>query len=193
MAKRLDIVLHCDFSRGDCLSKIEEQIDLDTWTLFSFSGYRGVNLILGRVAGNEFRLHKRRYWHNSFGPVFFGRAMTERHGCRIEGYWDTWRLSHIFIRCWIILAMMFAIPMLAASVRELMNKKSLFQDNIWLGIVVPLGLILWGFLLPWLGAALSFHERKHVVLFLERVLLARQVAEPRVLREWKTSLNAWAG
>jgi hypothetical protein len=70
----LDLVLHSDSSPCECLAKLAEQMDLDRLTLFSFSGYRGKKPMLGRIAGNEFRLHKRRYWHNSFGPVLYGRV-----------------------------------------------------------------------------------------------------------------------
>lgn len=193
MAKQLDIVLHSDFPREACLSNIREQIDVDRWTLFSLSGYRGDKPILGRVVGSEFRLHKRRYWHNSFGPVLFGRVIAEGQGSRIEGYWDIWRGPRIFIRGWTILAAIIAIPVLAGSLRELMNNKSLLQDNPWLGFAVPLGLVLWGFVLPWIGAALSFHERKHVVQLLERVLLARQLSVPSAVRDWNTSVDSWTG
>jgi len=76
MAKKVDIILHSDYPPQTCLAKLAEQIDLDRWALFSLSGYKGSKAILGRFEGNEFRLHKRRYWRNSFGPVLFGRMTT---------------------------------------------------------------------------------------------------------------------
>jgi len=81
MAKKVDIVLHSDYSPETCLAKLAEQIDVDVPNVFSLSGYKGSKAILGRFAGKEFRLHKRRYWHNSFGPVLFGRwsLMAEAH------------------------------------------------------------------------------------------------------------------
>jgi hypothetical protein len=85
MTKDPDIFLHSDFPRDACDAKIEAQIDFDRGTLLSLSGYRGTRPILGRIAGSEFRLHKRRYWHNSFGPVLFGRVITDGQGSRMEG------------------------------------------------------------------------------------------------------------
>jgi hypothetical protein len=77
MAKKLDIVLHGDYPPTTSIARLAGQIDLDERTLFSFSGYKGKKPILGRIAGNEFRLHKRRYWRNSFGPVLFGQVIAD--------------------------------------------------------------------------------------------------------------------
>jgi hypothetical protein len=77
MAKKLDIVLHTDYPPATSIARLAGQIDLDERTLFSFSGYKGKKPILGRIAGNEFRLHKRRYWRNSFGPVLFGQMIAD--------------------------------------------------------------------------------------------------------------------
>jgi hypothetical protein len=37
-------------------------MEVDLRTIFSFSGYAWGKKFLGRIAGNEFCLHKRRYW-----------------------------------------------------------------------------------------------------------------------------------
>lgn len=83
--------------------------------------------------------------------------------------------------------------MLVESVRELVRTKSLSQDNLWLGILVPLALVLWGFLLPWLGTALGLTERKHLIQLLERVFLTRQIVEASVERQWRSSIESWLG
>jgi hypothetical protein len=58
--KTIELIFHSDYSPGVCRAKIEGQIDLDQFTLFSFSGYKGDKPTVGRVAGNDFRLHRRR-------------------------------------------------------------------------------------------------------------------------------------
>ena len=91
MVKKVDIALHSDYSPETCIAKLAEQVDLDVPTLFSLSGYKGKKPILGKIAGKEFRLHKRRYWHNSFGPVLFGRVIPDGCGTLIEAYWEVWK------------------------------------------------------------------------------------------------------
>ena len=103
MPQRLDIILHSDFPQESCLLRIAEESDVDQFTLFSRSGYKGTRPIVGRINGSEFRLHKRRYWHNSFGRVLFGRVIAEGRGVTIEGYWDVWRSTRVLIRTWLVL------------------------------------------------------------------------------------------
>ena len=193
MTKQLDIVLHSDYPPESCLLKLNAEMDIDHWTLFSLSGYRGEKEMLGRIVRNEFRLHKRRYWHNSSAPVLFGRVTLEGQGGLVEAYWGTWRGPRIFIRVWLGLAIIIAIPFLIGSLRDVMNGKSLARDNLWLGLVVPLALVLWGLLVPRIGAALSFHERKYAFQLLQRVLVARRDAQPPEERQWETSLDSWMG
>jgi hypothetical protein len=91
VAKKIDIILRSNYPPKTCLASLAEKIDIDRWTLFSLSVYGGNKPALGRIEGNEFRLHKRRYWHNSFAPVLFGRVTEDGRGTVVEAYWDTWR------------------------------------------------------------------------------------------------------
>ena len=193
MKEKLDITLHSDYLPELCLAKLAEQIDLDQFTLFSFSGYKGDKPILGRIAGNEFRLHKRRYWHNSFGPVLFGRVLPDSKGTTIEAYWDIWKWPRVFMRVWLGFAVAVGIPIFLASAREAMRERSLVSNNNWLGLAVPLILVLFGVLFPRIGAALSFHERRHVIKLLEGAVMAGPKPLPEMNRNWKTSVDSWWG
>jgi hypothetical protein len=68
----------------------------------------------------------------------------------------------IFIHVWLGIAIVVAIPSLIGSMRDLLHGESLTQGNVGLRFIVPLVFVSWGLLLPRIGAALSFHERKHV-------------------------------
>ena len=193
MGKKLDITLHSDYPPQLCIVKIAEQIDVDQFTLFSFSGYKGDKPILGRVAGNEFRLHKRRYWHNSFGPVLFGRILPDFKGATIEAYWDIWKWPRVFMRVWLGFAIAVGIPIFLASARDAIRERSLVSNNNWLGLAVPFILVLFGLLFPRIGAALSFHERKHVIKLLEGALMAGPKPVQEMNRSWKTSVDRWWG
>lgn len=190
MTKRWDIVLHSDYPPESCLAKLAQEIDVDAWTVFSFSGYKGKRPILGRIAGNEFRLHKRRYWHNSFGPVLYGRVVPSDGGTSIEAYWDMWPAVRLFMRIWFVLVALMGLPILVLSIREAISKGFVRGDDLWVGLIVPPALMLWGVLLPRLGAALGFHERKHIVQLLERTLLAGQESRASFERTWKSTMSS---
>ncbi len=193
MKEKLDITLHSDYPPNLCLAKLAEQIDVDQFTLFSLSGYKGDKPILGRIAGNEFRLHKRRYWRNSFGPVLFGRVLPDFKGATIEAYWDIWKWPRIFMKVWLAFAIAIGIPIFLVSARDAMRERSLVSNDNWLGLAVPVILVLFGLLFPRIGAALSFHERKHAVELLKNTLMAGPRPIQEMNRKWKTSLDSWWG
>jgi hypothetical protein len=193
MKEKLDITLHSDYPPQLCLAKLAEHIDVDQFTLFSFSGYKGDKPILGRVGGNEFRLHKRRYWRNAFAPVLFGRVLPDFKGTAIEAYWDIWKWPRIFMKVWLVFAIAVGIPIFLASVRDAIRDGSLVSNNNWLGLAVPLAFVLYGLLFPRIGAALSFHERKHVIELLRGTLMAGPKPLEEMKRNWKTSLDRWWG
>jgi hypothetical protein len=191
MAKKLDIVLHSDYSPETCLSKLAEQIDLDERTLFSFSGYKGKRAILGRIEGNDFRLYRRRYWHNSFGPVLFGRMTSDGPGTSIEGYWEMWRSVRVFMRIWLAFATLIGTPLFFSVLKCAISDRCTDRENLWVGLVVPPALVLWGLLLPRIGQALSFHERKHVIELLERTLVGGRMPIPGQGRNWESALDTF--
>jgi len=193
MAKRLDIVLQSDYPPETCLAKLSGEMDVDQWTLFSFSGYRGRKPILGRIKGKEFRLHKRRYWHNRSAPVLFGRMTGDQRGTVVEAYWDIWRWARIFMRAWLGFAIVVGALVFFTSLRDVIEGKTKVHDDAWIGLIIPLTLVLGGFLLPRLGAALSAHEKRQLVELIERSLLASPVSGGKEDRSWRTSLDSWFG
>jgi hypothetical protein len=82
-------------------------------------------------------------------------------------------------------------PSLIGSLRDLLHGESLIQDKVWLGFIVRLAFVSWGLRLPRIGAALSFHERKHVVDLLEQALVARQDPDIFTYRNGETSVDSW--
>jgi hypothetical protein len=184
----IDLVLHSDYSSAECLAKLAERIDIDRLTLFSLSGYPGKKPILGRIAGNEFRLHKRRYWHNSFGPVLYGRVASDGRGTIIEVYWDMLRATRISMRIWLTFAALIGTPIFLRAVLQILDGKTRVVGDLWVGLVVPPAMIFFGLLLPELGAMLSFPERKKVVEVLSQALAAEPKAVANWERKWRSVL-----
>jgi len=82
---------------------------------------------------------------------------------------------------------------LLASARDTIRERSLVSNNNWLGLAVPLVFLLYGLLFPRIGAALSFHERKHVIELLKGALMAGTRPLREMKRNWETSLDSWWG
>ncbi len=61
--------------------------------------------------------------------------------------------------------------------------------ELWVGLVVPPAMILFGLLLPELGALLSFHERKQVLEMLQRALAAGPTPVVSWVRNWRSVLD----
>lgn len=184
------LTLRTDYSPETCRARITEQIDFDRRTIFSFSGYGGKNPVLGRFSDFEFRLHKRRYWRNDFAPVLYGRLVPESRGTRVETYWGIQRWSRIFMRVWLAFVILMGLPIFVGSLRQLITGKQSVQGDLYVGLLVPAGMLLFGMLLPKIGFLLGFREKQFLVEFLERVLVAgrRLPAEERI-RTWESSLE----
>lgn len=189
MGKKLDIILHSDYPPETCLAKLSEQIDLDERTLFSLSGFKGKRPILGRIEGNDFRLFERRYWHNSFGPVLFGRMTADGRDTLIEAYWEMWKPVRVYMRVWLAFAVLICTPIFAKSLWCAINSQCSHQENPWVGLVVPPTMVLGGLLLPQLGAGLSFQERRPIAELLAGTLVAGKVLVPNPERSWESSLD----
>lgn len=184
--KRLDLVLHSDYPPGICLKRLAEEIDVDHWTPVSLSGYKGHAAMLGRIAGNEFRLHKRKRGHNSFAPILFARVLAEERGSIVKGYWSVWPGIRLFMRVWLGLAVLIGGPMFVLTLLERVRRGFTGGGDWWIGLIVPPALVLWGLVLPRLGAAVGGSEKDSIGEFLQWVLVANKRSEPTVERNWKS-------
>ncbi len=188
VTNKLDLLLRTDYSPEGCSAKLIERIDYPQRTVFSFSGYKGEKSVLGVVSGSEFCLHKRRYWRNDFGPLLYGRIFPEGRSSRIEAYWGIPRWTRLFMRVWLAFAVLMGIPIFVNSLYQLLSSEPTVQGDLYVGLLVPPGMVLFRVLLPRLGLLLSSPERPYLIEFLERVLVAHASQEVQV-REWRSTLE----
>ena len=189
MAKKLDIVLHSDYAPEICLTKLAEQMDLDQPSLSSPGGYKGNKPMVGCVAGNEFRLHKRRLWRkNSYAPVLFGRIMADGSGALIEGYWEAWRKIRVLTQILLVVAILAGTPIFVLFLPCTLSRTCTHQGGYWLGVILPPAMIVGALLLrrPWL----SVEERTSVTEFLKQTFAAAPRPAPSGKRDWESSLDA---
>jgi len=167
MPKTEIIALHSSLPSDECIRRIQESTDPGDRTIFSLSGYKGSRPLLLKFSGNQFTLWKRRYYRNDFAPYFFGTLSPENQGTRLEGHFDMNRWVKIFMRIWIIFAIMFTLPVVFAMLSRTI------QGNAWAGILIPIGLVAFGIFLPKFGRWMGKGEEKLMTEFLETTLAAK--------------------
>jgi hypothetical protein len=166
--------LHSDFDTEECVRRLIQSIDPAQRTIFSLSGYRGTALVIGWLDGNQFYLHKRRIWRNDFAPLCYGNFVTQDKGTLVECYFDLQRWTKRFMNIWLALAILIGVPIFAISVYDLFKSGNFNDGSEYLGMVAPVGLILFGIYLPKFGLLLGKSEEDFILEFLQRILVANK-------------------
>jgi hypothetical protein len=169
MAKPEKLVMHTDLGPDECIRRIEASTDPGKRTIFSLSGYKGSKQVLVKFNGNQFVLWKRRYYRNDFAPYFFGTLSSDNLGTQLEGYFDMNRWVKIFMRIWFGFVILTGLPVLIASLNGTV------KGSASVGIAVPLGLVVFGILMPKFGRWLGRGEEKFMSEFLQTTLSAQPV------------------
>ena len=167
MAKPENIVLRSAIPPDECIRRIEASTDPGSRSVFSLSGYKGSKPLLVKFDGNQFKLWKRRYYRNDFAPYFFGTFSPDNKGTRLEGQFDMNRWVKIFMRIWIAFAVVFTIPIFFATLTQST------RGNAWVGVIVPIGLVIFGIFLPKFGRWMGRGEEKFMREFLQTTLGAQ--------------------
>jgi hypothetical protein len=165
MAKTNTIVLRTDLSAEECLRRLGEATDPGKRTIFSLSGYKGSKPVLATFDGNRFKLWKRLYYKNDFRPYFFGTFVPQDRGVRIEGHFDVDRWMKLFMWFWLAFVVLSGLPVFIATMSQPIR-------GGWIGLVVPLGLILFGVFLPKFGRWIARGQETFLKEFVETTLAA---------------------
>jgi hypothetical protein len=165
MAETNTIFLRTDLSPEECLRRLGEATDVAQWG-FSLSGYRGSKPVLAKFDGNRFKLWKRIYYRNDFRPYFYGTLVPQDRSSRIQGYFDVDRWVKIFMWVWLGFVILSSIPVFIVSVSRPI------RGDAWVGVIVPIGLILFGIFLPKFGRWIGRGQETFLKEFLETTLAA---------------------
>jgi hypothetical protein len=147
-------------------------MDPERRTIFSLSGYRGSKPLIGWIEGNQFCLHKRRYWRNDFAPQFYGDLLPQARGTLIEGYFDVPRWTKVFMRIWLGGVLLLGGPFFVRSLLDLLRGRGYVEGDLRAGLLAPSCMVLFGILLPKLGLWLGRHEEQFILEFLQSTLVA---------------------
>ncbi|MGA8452257.1 MAG: hypothetical protein WB707_18660, partial [Candidatus Acidiferrales bacterium] len=147
------IILHSALVPLSAAEALRRSIDLERRTLFSMSGYKGDRSVLGEVFGQTFRIQRRRYWRNDFAPHFYGTFHWETGGTRIEGHFDVATWVKFFMRFWLGFVAVVGGAMFVLSLLNMTSGSHFITGDLWVGIIVPPALLLFGLVLPRVGRA----------------------------------------
>lgn len=175
-------VLHSLIVPSSVPDVLRRSIDEEHWTLFSFSGYRGNRPLLGEVGESTFRLQKRRYSRNDFCGHFFARFEPEPGGTRIEGYFDDPRWAKYFMWVWLAGVAAIGTPIFVETVMDITTGSHHMSGDMWVGLIVPSVLVLFGIVLPRFGRLLGKEDRQFILEFIQKTLDAR-IEGPQTQRE----------
>ena len=166
-------VLHSAIAANSVADALRSSIDEEHWTLFSLSGYRGNRPLLGAVGENTFRLQKRRYGRNDFVGHFYARFEPEPGGTRIEGYFDAPRWAKYFMRIWLAGAVLIGTPIFVKTLTDITTGSHHMTGDLWVGLIVPPALVLFGTVLPEFSRRLGKKDRKFILEHVQQTLAAR--------------------
>lgn len=170
--RRTVYVLHSALAPSAVADALRRSIDEKHWTLFSWSGYQGDRVLLGRVDDNTFAVQKRRYSRNDFAGHLFAKFEPEGTGTRIEAYFDAPSWARYFMRIWLTGAVLIGVPIFVGTVIDMTTGSRHTSGSNWVGLLVPPLLILYGTIFPRIGWFFGKDDRRFILEEIQNILAA---------------------
>jgi hypothetical protein len=165
--------LHTELGSEECSRRLLALIDPERWTIFSLSGNAGSAPMIGYLDGDQFYLHKRSTWRNDFAPYCYGNFVTQNNGTLIECYFDLHRWTKVFMNFWLTFAILLGVPIFALSIWDLLKTGRYNDGGEYLGLVLPVMMVLFGIYLPKFGLSLGESNEQLILEFLRNALAAK--------------------
>ena len=174
MARKM-VVLHSPLSPEKVVETLRREMEEERWSLSSIFGVAGDRPVVGKIDENQLRLRKRVYSHKDVAGQFFGHIEAEPAGTRIVGYFDFLPWIGMFMRVWLVMAMLISIPIFVVTIADLVRGVHWMgaKGGDWVGLVVAPGFLAYALVLPKLGRYLGRGGERYILNFLESKLDAR--------------------
>jgi len=151
----------------ECKARLAAGVDAERFA-FSWSGYAGTKPILGKLRDENFRLQKRRYYHNGFAPHFYGQFVASGRETLIEGEFRMHPGARIYMTLWFSFLAFVTIAMLVSEI----SRRGGFKGDWASVLLIPAGLAVFGVALIKFGQWLGRGEERAIVAFLKSMLEA---------------------
>jgi len=164
--------LYTGISTDECRRRLTSAINREGVLGFLIDS-GGSKPMLGKIRGDSFRIQKRILYRNSFRPCLFGRFVPCNSGTLIEAHFGihpSAKASMIsyysFLAIWMCL-LFGSVAMGRTSIKDLFGKDVLF-------FLIPIGMLLFGFVCMKLGKWLGRGDTRVIATFLTRTLEAME-------------------
>ena len=164
---RLEMRLRARIPIEECKARLASGVDEERLA-FSWSGYAGSRPIVGKFRDASFRLQKRRYYHNSFAPFFYGQFIPSGRETLIEGEFRIRRAVKVSMTVWFSLLAVLSVALLVQEV----SRRGGFKADWPLVLLIPAGMVVFGVALIKFGQWLGRTEERAIVAFLKSTLEA---------------------
>jgi hypothetical protein len=170
--RRKIVIFHSPLSPAEITEALRGSVDDEQRSLFSLSGFQGDRPLIGTIGFDSFRIQKRKLYRNDFARHFYAQFGPEQSGTRIEGYFAMAIWVKLFMLVWISFAIVIGSVIFIATCRELISSHRAPNDQDWVGLLVPPGLVLFGFGLPVIGSLVSRPGERYILQRLGIILSA---------------------
>jgi hypothetical protein len=170
-SERLEII--SPFPPEECARRILAEIDVERATAFLVKRMAGARPVVGRVNGSSILLRKRVSYNNSFQTFLTATLQPHGTGTVIQGELALHPFTRVFMPVWFGGVVLFGGAALFVRLLGLLtHHPSPAENNAWLVMVIPLGMLLFGYLLVRFGRYLARDEACFLTDFLDRILEA---------------------
>jgi len=156
----------------ECRARLATAVDAERFA-FSWSGYAGDKPILGKIRDAGFRLQRRRFYHNSFAPFFYGQFVPSGRETLIEGAFRIRTDVKFAMSLWSVILACLTVAMLVQEI----SRRGGFNGDWASVLLVPAGMTLFGVALVKFGRWLGRGEERAIVAFLKTTFDAKDAGE----------------
>jgi len=166
--ERLEI--HSPLPPDECAKRISAAIDSERSALFSFSSLFGSRPVVGRVDSSSFRLRKRIAYRNSFQTFLTATMRSEGAGTVIQGEFAMHAFTRVFMPIWFGGVLLIGGTGFVISLVAMFTHSSEQHQGSWPFLLIPPGMLLFGFLLIRFGRYIARDEARFLTEFLRHTL-----------------------
>jgi hypothetical protein len=168
------LLLHTPYPPEECKRRLESATERDIPIV---SDWRFTPAILARIGDESFRLRvRRRFWRNSFDPLFWGRLQSTASGATITGRFGLHPLVLIFGGLWLAGFCLIGGWIFALSAATLITGKPYMGGDVLAGVFVPIGMLTLALVFFWVGRRFGKSSERQLGSFLAKVLNATESA-----------------
>ena len=147
-------------------------MDAEPSAFFSLASSFGSKPVVGRITETSLRLRKRIGYRNSFQSFLAATLRPEAGGTVISGEVGMHEFVKVFMFIWFGGVILIGGTMFVATVGKILFGSGNQHENVWMGVVIPPVMLIFGFGLVRFGRYLARDEARFLTDFLVQTLNA---------------------